>query len=343
MKYTYYTAEDFILDESFQRWVKHPTPEASLFWENWLTANPHKRDTIEEARQALLELHFTEHTPTEEVYDEVWERINQANTLYDQQQKSKIILYYSLNNWYKVAAVFAGMLLTALVLYYIFNLQKHIEYTTKYGETQNITLPDGSTIILNANSKVSYAPNWTNTSIREVWVEGEAFFSVIHTKTHQKFVVHTTDNFQVEVLGTQFNVYQRKNNTRVVLKEGQVKLNIQQENLEEQVVMKPGELVEVREQIKGYTKKVVNPELFSAWTKNEFIFSETPVSEIITLLEENYGLSVVLKDRSVLKRTITGSVPSENLESLLFALSEALNYRIVQENNQIIFRNKSIK
>lgn len=340
MKYTHYTTEDFILDEYFQHWVKHPTKATELFWNNWLTANPHKRDTVEEARQALLDLHFTADMSTEEMYEEVWQKINKTNDIYDQQQKSKTFPMYWLN-WHKMAAVFAGILITALCFFYVFTIPKNIEHITRYGETQNVLLPDGSTVILNANSKINFAPDWTGKSIREVWLEGEAFFSVTHTKTHQKFVVHTTDNFQVEVLGTQFNVYQRKKNTRVMLKEGKVKLNIQQENSAQQVLMKPGELVEVKDETKGYTKKAVNPDLFSAWTQKEFIFSDTPVSEIVTLLEENYGLSVVLEDTSILQRKISGSVPSDNLQSLLFALSESLNYHIVQQNNKIIFRNNS--
>jgi transmembrane sensor len=333
MAYTQYTAEDFILDEYFQTWVKHPDKESDLFWNTWLAANPHKRDTVEEARQAIQELHFAEHMPPEETSEEVWQKIVKANDAYDRQQRHKSTPLFWLNNWYKLAAVFTGALITALGLFYILGKERKVEYTTRYGETQHITLPDNSTVVLNANSTLRFAPGWDTQPDREVWLEGEAFFSVTHTRTHQKFIVHTTGNFQVEVLGTQFNVYQRKRNTRVMLKEGKVKLNIQQDNAREQVLMKPGELVEVNDQAKGYTRKAVNPEIVSAWTQKEFIFSDTPVSEIITLLEENYGLSVELTDKRILHRKISGSVPSENLESLLFALSESLNYRIIQQNN----------
>jgi ferric-dicitrate binding protein FerR (iron transport regulator) len=71
-------------------------------------------------------------------------------------------------------------------------------------------LPDNSTVILNANSSLRYQENWEAELLREVWVDGEAFFSVVHTHNHQRFRVNVTDDLKVEVLGTEFNVKDRR-------------------------------------------------------------------------------------------------------------------------------------
>ncbi|HZB14371.1 MAG TPA: FecR domain-containing protein, partial [Chryseolinea sp.] len=79
------------------------------------------------------------------------------------------------------------------------------EVETKYGERRTIVLPDESTVVLNGNSKLKYSKNWSAEQVREVWIDGEGFFAVQHTKSHQKFVVHTGEGLSVEVLGTKFN------------------------------------------------------------------------------------------------------------------------------------------
>jgi ferric-dicitrate binding protein FerR (iron transport regulator) len=344
MKYTNYTTEDFVLDEYFQRWVKTPDQENELFWETWLAAHPHKREMVEEARQTVLELKFTEHLPTQDQFTQVWQKINQENDSYDYNQTYKkrvrnLAVQWA-GGWQKVAAVFIGILIMAAALFYT-STNSVISYKTQYGETQTITLPDGSTVILNSNSRLSFSPRWDAQSPREIWLQGEAFFSVTHTKNHQKFLVHPSDNFQIEVVGTEFNVYQRRSATRVVLNAGKVKINIRNDEEEKEVEMKPGELVELSKNAEGYIKKKVNPQLFSAWTAQELIFSDTPVSEIFTLLEETYGLEIITTDKEIYKRKLSGSVPSDNLESLLFALSESLHYHILKQENRITFHKKA--
>src|SRR5690606_41077277 len=54
-------------------------------------------------------------------------------------------------------------------------------FSTGYGETQNIQLPDGSQVLLNANSSITWAGNWEERNLRSLELEGEAFFDVIKT------------------------------------------------------------------------------------------------------------------------------------------------------------------
>lgn len=345
IKYADYSLEEFIVDEFFQRWVKHPDEESNLFWQTYVTAYPYQRQLIEDARQVITDLAFEEDFLPEEQITQVWKDIIRTNDAYDNKQKkvAKIVPAGWFSYSYRLAAVFVGILFIAAAAFIYQKSYSDTQYRTQFGETKTIILPDSSTVMLNANSSLTFSSDWNEHEPREVWLAGEAFFSVIHTRNHQKFLVHTSESFEVEVLGTEFNVYQRKSGTRVILNSGKVKLNFNKENQSKQVIMKPGELVELTPSSTDYVKKEVDASLFSAWTQKELIFSDTPIQEIVTMLEETYGLTVEIRDKSILDRKISGSVPSENLESLLFALSESLNYHITKQDNQIVFQERAAK
>src|SRR5690606_10326257 len=116
-------------------------------------------------------------------------------------------------------------------------------YLTSYGEIIEVILPDSSHVVMNGNSTMTMAKNWYSDRPREVYLDGETIFSVRKSKDHQKFIVHTSDDFNVEVLGTEFNVFARESKTRVVLNSGTVQLNINQSSLSDQVKLSPGDML----------------------------------------------------------------------------------------------------
>jgi ferric-dicitrate binding protein FerR (iron transport regulator) len=115
-------------------------------------------------------------------------------------------------------------------------------YATPYGTTQQVQLADGSQVVLNANSTLKVSRRLATNSLREVWITGEAFFSVAKTATKSRFVVHTSQA-DVEVLGTRFNVQDRRGKTVILLDEGKVKLIPTARPQLKPVLMDPQELV----------------------------------------------------------------------------------------------------
>ena len=221
----------------------------------------------------------------------------------------------------------------------LFIYKPFITHSTVYGEIATIILPDNSTVVLNGNSEIRYAPG-LGQGAREVWIEGEAFFSVKHTHDNRKFVVHSSEELDVEVLGTEFNVYDRPDAVRVVLNSGKVKLNIRNGNEEpRQIDMRPGELVELHEDLK-YEKRDVNPELYTSWINGKVVLDNTSFREIVVLLEETYGLSVTVPDTTLYNERFSGTVPSENVEALLKALALSFNLSIQENGNNVIFNVK---
>lgn len=337
--YSNFSVENFITDENFQEWVKYPTTENKLFWEKWLRNNPHKKEEIQKARLIILSMDFRKTNQKDIPKEFLLERIQ--STIHEgldyKVQTPPPFIY----NYYKVAAVFIGLLAVTVSLFLLTD-QSTENFSTAYGEIKNLTLPDGSKLILNANSSIKFNKSWSSNEERKVWLQGEAFFEVIHKENNQKFLVRT-DHLNVEVLGTQFNVNTRRNNTKVVLNTGKVKLATN-ELINEEIFMDPGELVEFSGADKKITKKVVNPDQFSSWKTKQLIFKATQLSEIAQVLEDNYGWKIEFEEEIIKTYQFTGTVSTEskdNIKLLLFTISEAFNIELIEENDQMIFKYKN--
>jgi transmembrane sensor len=237
---------------------------------------------------------------------------------------------------YLVAASITGVL--CVVGYFVvFNNFKN-KVVTQYGETKTLTLPDHSRVILNANSSIAYSVNWKVGETREVWLEGEAFFEVVHTKKHQKFVVHNQGALDVEVLGTKFSVSGRHDNYKVILNSGKVRLSSYHESLKDTVTLRPGDMVTLKKAVGKFEKKSVNAEQFTAWRNQKLIFDNTSMQEVIELLSDTYGLNVKVSEPALLKRKLSGSIPTNSLNNLLFGLSATFNLDIKKDGKEIVIR-----
>ncbi len=345
LHYSNFSLEDFLADEYFQQWALQPAPEDNRFWEAFLRDHPHQRAMVTEAKRMLDSFRFDEDpTQTGKQAAQVWNRIEatrqESSSTVDQSQGARMLPLWHTPGWKWVAAVFIGLLICGAVLGYWMNRAPMEQYTTGYGEIKTITLPDQSVAILNGNSTLRYPSEWEGDETREVQLEGEAFFKVVHTQNHQKFLVRTSPQLLVEVLGTEFVVKNRKSGSRVVLNRGKVKLHLDHKQQNKQLVMRPGELVELTNTAAGYTQKKVNPEQFSAFTRRKLLLKDTPIREIAGLLEETYGMKVQVGNPGILNQTISGSIPSDNVNSILFVLSQAFGYQVTREGNRVILAEK---
>jgi len=192
-------------------------------------------------------------------------------------------------------------------------------------------LPDQSVVTLNGNSVLEYV--WTSEDTRVVSLHGEAFFSVTHTAGHRPFIVQIPGEYEIEVLGTEFNVRARDNNSRVVLNSGKVRLNPISEN-DSTIFMKPGDMVEVKGEAKQVSKSTVDSKRYSSWKDRKLIFDNTPLREIVLILEETYGYKVSVKDELLLDETFTGTIPGDDINILLLGL-EKLELTIAQKGKYI--------
>lgn len=240
-----------------------------------------------------------------------------------------------------LASAAVVVLISAVTLLIFKGKTEEVQFMTKYGQTLQVVLPDSSTVFLNGNSKLSYINNWDNDTDREVKIDGEAYFSVKHTKNHQKFFVRMSNNLSIEVLGTEFNVTKRNNATRVVLNSGKIDFHMNDIATGNDVVqMKPGDLIDYQDKSQSYVKQKVDPTNYSSWKNNRIIFNKTKIIDVLQNLQDTYGLKVKVQDDKMLDMLVSGSAPTNNIPSLVDALSETFNVNFTLKGDSIILRNK---
>ena len=329
-EYDNFSIDDFVMDPFFKEWVLYDDPVHDEFWADWKKENPSKVPTIEEARNLVLAIEKSKFELKPKELFQVWDAI-QAEI------KPKELSEPSINRrkvWPLAIAVASFSLI--LMAWIWFDSPQEIAYQTAYGETKEIILPDSSKVILNSNSKLTFVDNWEGQMAREIWIEGEAFFSVVHKEDHQPFKVLSSQNVSIEVLGTEFNVYNRSQETEVVLTSGMVTLSFPVKEKEGKILMSPGELVE----FKGskFQRKKVNTSLYTSWKDNILNLDETSLGEIITMAKNNYGIEIECEDEEMLMQTASGSMPLVNAENLMDQISKIFNIEIVNEQNKYLIK-----
>lgn len=363
MDYKNYDLIDFVLDDFFQAWVFTPTPDAARFWQDWIRQHPEKESIIQKARAVMLSLDFEGINPGEFNQEKVWHSIRATiktdeltnelsisrsdETELEDDEVGETIMYslpsrrLHRKKWYGAVVAASASLIVLLGVWQIFISSPAVAYTTGFGETQNVVLPDGSSVVLNANSYLRYYQEQAGK--REVDLRGEAFFSVVPTDDRQTFTVHS-EGVTVEVVGTAFNVNNRRGKTQVVLESGKVVLNLPSDQLKssatEMVRMKPSDLVEVSESDQQITRKIVNPARYSAWTQDVLIFDNVPLREVFELIRDTYGYRVKVVDEGIENKLWEAEISSQDIDLILEVLSKSFDLEIKKQGNELIVRRR---
>lgn len=329
-KYTKYSPDDFAANELFQRWILKGDNEAKVFWENWMLKYPQKEVDVLKAKEILKRisaLKFKEYQCADDEMNQV------LATIVQQPLSDRRFPFLGTPKAFARVAAIITLLIAAAVVLYKVKSNSIIRYNTGYNEMAEIILPDSSTVWLDANSEIWYSPDWSKT--REVHLSGVGFFSVIHLESNKKFFVHA-DEMSVEVLGTKFEIKNRRGKTRVVLQEGSVKLDIPTTSQPDDLIMKPGELIEYSVEEEGIILKNVNASTYTAWIRNELIFENTPLREVAETIEDIYGYAVTFDSPELPNRTLTAKISNKSdINLLIDILEEVFNLKIHKNDKEL--------
>ena len=180
-------------------------------------------------------------------------------------------------------------------------------FKTSFGEQVAHTLPDGSSVLLNANSEITYHLKDFKKN-RNLVLHGEAFFEV---KEGSSFKVQTK-NGQVEVLGTSFSVYSRAQTMVTACKTGRVRVK---DNAQNQVSLTPGERVRNSHKLMQ-EKETVAANVIGGWKSGRSEFDSEHLSLVTKAIENQFGVSIQL-DQKQGKEKFTGSFLHKDLETAL--------------------------
>jgi transmembrane sensor len=295
------------------------------------TLLPHERQQLEDFWQLALEdTSFLDSLSPED-------RTLLKESMFAETRRQIALLEQPARPWiymtgvYRAAAAVLLLIVAGFLLYW--NAGRMTTIYSPPGERTSVRLPDGSNVMLNGNSTLRYASDWNKDGNREVWIDGEAFFAVRHTELHTKFVVHASNELNVEVLGTKFNVRSRSERSEVMLTEGKVRLEVE-DNADAPVYLHPGELATVVG--KTVSTHAVEEHRYTSWLQQTLVFDRTPLAEVGTLLHDTYGLEVSFDSEGLAQRKLSGEIASATANDVLYAISETFNLKVDRTDNHVL-------
>lgn len=233
--------------------------------------------------------------------------------------------------WLYRAAVIILFPLLILSVVKIIDLDRKtdIRWVEKYvacGDTQQIILPDGTTVHLNSDTRIYYPEEFAG-SRRQVIFSGEAYFDVAK-KPEIPFEIRTEGSL-VKVLGTEFNLksYPEDSEIEVCLFEGAVSFLEDEKKVNDfPILLKPGEKIVYDKSAQTVDKSRFDLDNYTSWEKGEFYFKNCPLEDIVRQLERHFNRRIVISTESL--KTVSFYMAFVNDESL----EEILNVLSVNEN-----------
>jgi len=184
---------------------------------------------------------------------------------------------------------------------------------TQTSDFRTLQLPDGSTITLNAGSQIKYRKDF-NTDHRSLTMTGEAYFDVENGNT--PFIIQTNQG-QVTVLGTSFNVRSREDGFEVGVNEGIVKVS----NDSKSVILHKGQLIGVDSKFDEKNLQNISYADYPDWMHEKLVCEQTPLAEVCDEIERTFSISFEFAKPSFSEITVTGVIDAKDLNTVLSTIS----------------------
>jgi transmembrane sensor len=335
--YTTFDAVQLAMDERFAQWVRYSLPEENLFWSRLRDEHPEMKERIQDARVIVASLQASKSPFSSEDMEAVWQRLSEQHDLARPAVRTRH-RFIGAGVWKAAAAILAIALSATL---WWSSRPERFEFSNGFGQSAAVVLPDRSVVTLNANSSMVFEQGaWWNPA-RTAQLKGEAFFDVSHIRRLGRPVVFEvqTDQMNVHVTGTRFNVYNRRGTGKVFLQSGSVFVSVPGASNSRQP-LDPGQLATA----KGRTGKIeitgAEQAVVTAWMEQKLVFNQTPLIEVLHLMQDQFGLSFVLESQYAARKTFTGELPADDAGILIKAMEASFDLSIRRENNTLIITDK---
>lgn len=334
-----------MIDEILIRFIRdEASPQEEKHVLDWLNEDPNHVSYFVKLKNLFVFLH----TPNNKVSVEELEKISQITQSKPTHKRFSVISKKSFP--YLVAASFA-------ILFFLSHFMErdapqpplltpstavelsHTLYTEK-GVKAKTTLPDGSKVILNSDTKIVYSNPFIGAT-REIFLSGEAYFDVV-SDSLRPLIVNTNNGFSVEVTGTTFNIrsYDNDSDAQVTLFSGKITLKKRDasQNLENVVEMFPSQSIVLGKTIKPKVVKTKNIESESAWKDGYLVFESLPLWEVFKRLERWHGVKIHSEKCNMLQMTVSANFQSESMVQImeLLKFSLKLEYDILE--NEVVLK-----
>lgn len=349
-------AAGLLADESFINYCLGHRQDDVAYWDEYLRQHPHERKTIEELKNIVL---LSTTSVKELEMSAQLEKLKQRITYREAIDMIRFEPKKRFSKWLMAAAV-TGLLLTGFLSIYFFSYREQpvvtavANYVTQKAERKTFMLPDGSKVVLNAESEILLDKNF-NQQNRVLELTGEAYFDVVHNKA-LPFVVKTS-RMDVKVLGTAFNVkaYKGDATSETSLIRGSVELSLKNEN--RKITLSPNEKYLLRTPASETTtlpqQKNSGVSTLSgllpvrvskkdsaiaevSWAENKLVFVDERFEDIAQQLSRWYGITIEIADPSLKDILYTASFRNEGLEDVLSALQFTKAFTFQRKNETVM-------
>ena len=272
------------------------------------------------------------------ILDQIHHKVKIEEAIFLNKTKPKIRFISYLT---RIAAILFIPLLVASLLYYIQNistgnLQSYSEIYAPYGTRTTFYLPDGSTGWLNGGSSLKF-PTQFSGKVRDVKLTGEAYFNV--TSNHKKPFIVSTENIDVKVFGTSFNVmaYADEQITEVTLESGQIEVFKKTNNIIKSIgILNPNESC-IYNLLSDSSKILsINSTEKLSWLDGKLTFRYDPFKEVVRKINRWYNVNIVIKDELLDTYIYYGTFKDETLEEVLRLLqfTAPIRYRDIERERK---------
>jgi transmembrane sensor len=357
-EYRLFDISDFVMDEDFIRWVNRKEKVDNDFWNNWLRQHPDKHMVVAEARRILESIGTEQKTiPGQEIQAEI-DRL--LHTIKEQEQLPAITpRNTSVRKWWYATAAIIVLALAATLIFVLPNeriASKKFTYesiTPEKGLIENVNtsdktvtvkLPDGSIVDIAPHSRVGYANNFDSTETRDIYLSGEAFFTV--TKNPGRPFRVFSNEIVTKVLGTSFRIRSFEKDTviQVTVRTGKVSVYSQaaagtdlkelaQANHLGGIILTPNQEVVYQKTKEKFQKVLLDrPERIHPETPElTMLYEDAPIEKVFREVGDNYGISIVYDSDILEKCTVTADLRKESFYNQLMLVCKAIgaNYEII--------------
>ncbi|SFW37562.1 FecR family protein [Chitinophaga sancti] len=351
MDYSNFDTADFVTDDSFVAWVK--LGENASHWESISRNYPEQRAAILQARaiiQAASQL--PAFGLKENIHEIIWLNIRESM---DAPQKP----VRKLRSWYVAAAAVLIALVATTVMWFTLDKPDHsayrklvakaekkkvafIESINKGRKPETVSLPDGSSVILQPGARISYPSCFTGKCHRQVFLSGAAFFEV--KKNIEPFVVYANE-MVINVLGTSFMVraYDEDTLVSVAVKTGKVAIAIQPQENNARASLSANQQAILKRSNHTLDVLPTNVTIIAQPTVTElysFVFADAPADSVFNMLENAYGVHINYDKNLMADCKLTASLDDEPLKEKLRLICQALEANCTIEGNEITITTK---
>jgi transmembrane sensor len=276
--------------------------------------------------------------------EKIYARIHQQIS---KKKPEQLVIPHPVFRMGRYAAALGFILLSVFFIYQAMNHKAEpltrevpvLSKTTQKGQKRTLTLTDGTRIVLNAESALTFPERFSDT-LRTVFLQGEAFFDVAEDK-NRPFIVNTP-TIHIQVLGTSFNLsaYQDDSLSNVALLQG--KVHVQQNQADPNqpaLALKPGEMATYHKHSQHLSTGDFDVKAISAWKDGILYFNNAGYQEITQVLERWYGVQFAYEGKKQPVWLYKGEFEDKSLEYVLESISYACKFSYQLKDNQVMIYN----